>query len=549
MWNRFVDIVPQLMHATPCHGDGCGNNALNAADNGVFPGVARSCDNRGADGGERAGPRRCSAASAARPAGVAGSASGVRGDGRAVAKRAAADRASSPAHCSIYFLAGIFFIPNHKLMREWAAAHELLLLEPRRLDLERRAHGRPPLEAIPAWRARFVEISSPKLLLDTQSDRLCAAKTYDHHPRRDPASGLYLEFASQSLRRRPLAAAIPTSRIWVLRSLLAQQVPSMAATGAEQRGEQPRALLKLRTQRPWKCGLQSAHLVDDVIRRKSTPRSDLAFGSPAPPLPPPARPPLSPPPVLAGSTKPNLHPVHVQVAISAVSIRCTYKLQLAPLSVGDDQSASTNSAMGGGDHQCMAAAAAGDGGASVEAVLRPLVGADAWDYCIYWRPGAELQCPPGRPKTWAEGPVRIVPMPRSSARGLPQAAEPPSSPTPSVTGDSVSLSPPKSPIHGTRTLDLGLRRRIPADFGDLLLATADLPPPRWSTHASSECASLGGWPAAGWAPTGCCLLAAWRAAAACRLGLAAYPLRPPLLRKPQGPTAALQQGSTSSLHR
>ncbi|KAL6848353.1 hypothetical protein ACP4OV_021647 [Aristida adscensionis] len=38
--------------------------------------------------------------------------------------------------------------------------------------------------------------------------------------------------------------------------------------------------------------------------------------------------------------------------------------------------------MGGGDHQCMAAA---NGGTSVEAALRPLVGADAWDYCIYWR--------------------------------------------------------------------------------------------------------------------------------------------------------------------
>jgi len=40
--------------------------------------------------------------------------------------------------------------------------------------------------------------------------------------------------------------------------------------------------------------------------------------------------------------------------------------------------------MEGGDHRCMAAAA-GDGGARVESALRPLVGADAWDYCIYWR--------------------------------------------------------------------------------------------------------------------------------------------------------------------
>ncbi|KAJ1277583.1 hypothetical protein BS78_04G015200 [Paspalum vaginatum] len=39
--------------------------------------------------------------------------------------------------------------------------------------------------------------------------------------------------------------------------------------------------------------------------------------------------------------------------------------------------------MGGGDDRCMAAAA--DGGSSVETALRPLVGADAWDYCIYWR--------------------------------------------------------------------------------------------------------------------------------------------------------------------
>lgn len=47
---------------------------------------------------------------------------------------------------------------------------------------------------------------------------------------------------------------------------------------------------------------------------------------------------------------------------------------------------SVPSAMGGGDHPSMAAAAiGGGGGSSVEAALRPLVGADAWDYCIYWR--------------------------------------------------------------------------------------------------------------------------------------------------------------------
>jgi hypothetical protein len=47
---------------------------------------------------------------------------------------------------------------------------------------------------------------------------------------------------------------------------------------------------------------------------------------------------------------------------------------------------SVPSTMGGGDHPSMAAAAiGGGGGSSVEAALRPLVGADAWDYCIYWR--------------------------------------------------------------------------------------------------------------------------------------------------------------------
>lgn len=49
-------------------------------------------------------------------------------------------------------------------------------------------------------------------------------------------------------------------------------------------------------------------------------------------------------------------------------------------------SSSLLSAMGGGDHQFTAQfMVAGNGGAGVEAALRPLVGADAWDYCIYWR--------------------------------------------------------------------------------------------------------------------------------------------------------------------
>ncbi|KAF8672980.1 hypothetical protein HU200_049048 [Digitaria exilis] len=134
--------------------------------------------------------------------------------------------------------------------------------------------------------------------------------------------------------------------------------------------------------------------------------------------------------------------------------------------------------------------------------------------------GWVLNNPPGRPKTWAHGPLPRRPHLSAGARGL----------------------PPSSPTQQKTDCGGGFRRisstccRQPA--------TDDRPPPRWSTHASAPRWAAGLRLRPG--PAACAgpyeLLAAWLAAAACRLGLAGV-----AVAASASANARQQHSSTSSL--